>query len=107
MRETPMRFPLELFGSLDVGLGDDAVGQQALDAADYDRVFVALHEGSSNARRTDHSHLAVARQNSRHRRRTWSDENQRNLQIIFLEKTRLFGDPRVGLGHHPGGVDRK
>ena len=51
----------ELLGPFDIGLGENAVGQQALDATDQDRVFVSLHDRPGNARRADHGDLAVAR----------------------------------------------
>src|SRR5262245_4579633 len=85
-------FSFQLLRCLNVRLGDNAVGQQAFDAADNDRVFVTLHNGSSDARRTDHRYLAVAGKNRRHGWRPRSDKNQRNLQIILLEKTGFLGD---------------
>src|SRR5918992_3691328 len=80
-------FAFQLFGPLDVWLGNNAMGQHALDSADEDRVFVSLHEGPGNASRADLGHLAVARKNSGDCRRTWSDEDRRDLQIVFLEES--------------------
>jgi len=74
-----------LLRPLDVRLGDDAVRQQAFDAADKHRIFVSLHERPRDARRADHRDLAVAGENGRDRRRARGNKNYRNIQIIFLE----------------------
>ena len=105
MRDTPMRLPFNCSGRLISGLAINAVGQQTLDPADKRRVLIALYPGAGNARRADHRHFAIAGKYRRHRRRAGRDKHHRHIQVVFLKQSGLLGDPRIGLRHHPGGVD--
>ena len=60
MRDTPILFPPEVLGILNIRFGDNAVGQYVFYSADKNNIAVSLNEGSRQSRGALMRDLAIA-----------------------------------------------
>jgi len=98
-------FALEVFHPFDLRLGQEAMGQDILDAADKDKIRGALNVGADDSLTASQSNLGIAPQHRRSHRGGGRDVHEIKIQVVLLEQSGLFGNPGHGLGHGLRGMD--
>jgi hypothetical protein len=92
-------FALEVFPPFDLRLGQEAMGQDILDAADKDKIRGALNVGADDSLTASQSDLGISPpaspQSPWGRRQCARDQ----IQVVLLEQSGLFSNPGHGLGH--------
>jgi hypothetical protein len=94
MRPTPIRFPPQILGTLDLALAHDAVGKNVFHRPDKNEIGIAAQISANRSLAAGQGDAAVAAAHGRGNDAGRGYIDELKIEIVLRIKTRFLGKPR-------------